>query len=757
MTLKEIIKELSKKDRTALATRYKVQIEELEKHLGQPEIIKNEYSVLSRRLRQHVNFLFQAGGVSEFEEFRKKYAPTKQDLKILYERALIFSLPDIDSPQKVVLPLEHLFILNVPGKNPLSMISALRNLQSETLELIAAFNVINCCLLAKPFCAAQIYQHFIENIDTIVNGLIPDEKEILQFVVQHNGNVSAANFFQKYSLYDPAKISYWDINIHDLYQVKSGRKPSAMQKLFLKGLLVPISQESRHTIQTIAIPAETYDIIAKEYIQQRDTEKRVLAEKMQADVPDTDVVSNESQFIKDIKVILLIVENLNPRVTQSGALYKKDIQKICHDFKLAEEYVTFIFNYLSFIELIKTENDRFEVTIAARDFLRLSLKDIHLLSKHYFLNEAFYENESSEFNIGDVVKLILNILRQFNGNFSNTALYLQYARHSGSFLQLTEAFAMKEQRFRKICDEIFKKLYWLGLLELRSDFKFIRLGPAGQYVFHGKIKTFQNSETEEENFTVLSSNEIVAPFNTRFDILLQLASFSTINSMDVTINFLITKSTLIQAYYKGRTIQEINEFLKQYSKTPLPQTLLYLFQELEKKEGEVELIPASGYIKIRNPYILEEIKVNFRQLILEAVGEDQLILRAGINLLHLENQLKQKDYFLKSGIVAGKASHLPSTQLKDLLDSIEPPQFNSEDLNFPNPAHNQDDIKNLLRFAIDNQIEVTIEYHSDMATPAARKINPLKLHSNLIEAYCYSREATRAFRIDRIRWAELLK
>ena len=180
----------------------------------------------------------------------------------------------------------------------------------------------------------------------------------------------------------------------------------------------------------------------------------------------------------------------------------------------------------------------------------------------------------------------------------------------------------------------------------------------------------------------MTNNEIVAPFNTQFSILAQLARLTNIRSMDITIHFILNKSSLMQAYYSGISIEEMQDFLQTYSKTSLPQTMVYLLQELGEKEGEVELLPTSGYLRIRDHYLLEEVKVHIRPFILESFGSDRIILRPGLNLYQIEKQLKQKGYFLKSKMEPENSDVLPSSQLSELLDSIEPPTIDPDELDF---------------------------------------------------------------------------
>ena len=756
MRLKEIILKLSPADRTSLAARYDVPPEKLETYFTQPDIVKNNYSILSKRLRQIVNHVFRANGLVEFEAFRKTHSVTKLDLKLLQERALIFSLPNVDRPKKIVLPLEYLFILDVPDSDPLSLISLLNNLQIESLKRIAQYNSLDCEVASKPICASVIYEYFIENIEETIISLLQVEKDILKFVIQYGGKISATEFFKKYRINSHQKASHLDITIQDLYGSEHQNRLSSVQTLFLKGLLVPIFKASSYSIQMIASPSETYQLAAEEHFLECETKKRTLAKRIRESVPDTPILSNEQQFIQDIKKVLLIVENTNPKVTQSGTPYKKELQKIYQSFKLDEEYIIFLFDYLSYMELIKLQDNQFVVTSSAEDFLNLPLKTIHLLSKNFLTHSSISMDEDLELNPNDIIKLILHILNDFKENFSKVSFFLEYAGYCSSLIRFAEAAKKQKHTFNQIGYKILKSMFWLGLIELKGDFEFVRLSAAGQYVIAGRIKNFQTHKPEEK-FTVLSNNEIVAPFNTRFKILQQLASFSTINSMDVTIHFNLNKARLMQAYHKGVNIGDIHDFLKEYSKTPLPQTMLYLFQELEEKVGEIELMPASGYVKIRDPYLLEQIKIHLRQYIFEIIGKDRIILRPHLNLSHLEKQLKQKGYFLKSNIQPTDSARLSSSQLSDLLKLIEPPKFAQEDLNFPNPAYDRDDIGRLLLFAIKHQLQVKIEYLSESSTTTVRKINPKRLDSNMLEAYCYTRESSRIFRVDRVQWAELVR
>ncbi|MBN1351180.1 helicase-associated domain-containing protein [candidate division KSB1 bacterium] len=757
MRLEDVLQQLNPADKAMIASRLHIKPEQLLEHLGQPNIIQNDYSLLSRRLRQIVNAVATEKGFLKFAAFREKYAPTRQDIKILQERALLFPLPNATAPQSIVLPLEFLFMLNIPMNEPHSLISVLNSLHLDTLKLIAAYQSIECQPETKPFISAKLYAHLTENTKHSVNEISDSEKRILKFVARYNGLVGTTKFFKKFPLNAFTQIPYWDVNIHDLYDVKPDRAASAVQSLFLKGLLVPLTQNMRHTIETVAIPAETYHLIAQEYLSETEAGKRKLKEKMQSSLPEAEIRTNESYFLNDIKKLLLIIVNQNPRVTQTGSLYKKDIQKICHQFGMETQYVLFILRFMMHLELVLQTDEGLIVTTSAEEFCSYPMRDVFLIARSFFLHHIHEIDGFPEFNSENVLQLILSILKEFENNFSDTSLYLEYARYYGSFIQLVEDAQRQAKRFERYLKRMLQMMYWLGFLELKSELKFVRLSASGQYVFQGIATQFAEKEPEEEQFIVMPNNEIIAPANTQFHVLLQLAEFATINSIDVVIHLGLSKSGLIRAYYKGRTIDEIRNFLIKHSKTPLPQTLLYLFGELEEKAGEVELTPVSGFLKINNPEIFQQVKVLFRKFILQTLNDNLIILRAGLNLYQLENHLKQKSYFLKSGIEPTDAWRPVSNRLQNLFESIELPQFSVENLPFSNPARTQKEIKTLLKFAIEHHIQVKIEYWSDSITHSTRNIEPQKLSTAFVEAYCHSRGSERGFRIDRIQWAELLK
>ncbi|MGP8330469.1 MAG: WYL domain-containing protein, partial [Methanosarcinaceae archaeon] len=147
----------------------------------------------------------------------------------------------------------------------------------------------------------------------------------------------------------------------------------------------------------------------------------------------------------------------------------------------------------------------------------------------------------------------------------------------------------------------------------------------------------------------------------------------------------------------------------------------------------------------------------FPDIVLETIEPDQLLLKAGVDLTQIEHQIKQKGFFIQSNLSLPSTAKNENQQLMKLLESVEPPPFNLDELPFGNPATNAVDIQKLFQFAIEHQLKVKIEYSNDSYSTSMRKIEPHRLYENILEAYCHSREMTRAFRLDRIRMAKLLR
>ncbi|MBN2093263.1 hypothetical protein JW964_26805, partial [candidate division KSB1 bacterium] len=460
--------------------------------------------------------------------------------------------------------------------------------------------------------------------------------------------------------------------------------------------------------------------------------------------------------LENIKKILLLVENLQPRVTQDWLPFKSDYKKMLNIVNQEFEKFIFLFKFAIWSGLLQTRDGRFETSPSCLEYMKLTPAERYLLARNFLRTTAF-DQEDPESNLKVIHLSLMKILKNHKNQIINITKLLNCCSIDPEFRHLFEEYEHYEHAFIKKVTYILQRYYWLGLIEANDELSMIRLSPAGQYALCGALLPPFQPDILEEKFLVQPNLEIIAFFNMPFDILLNLARIALIVHIDLTIQFQLNKSQLVNAVQSAMSIPYLQQFLEQYSKTSLPQTVVYLFKELEDKENEISLIPLSGYLQFKDTEIQAQAKILLKDYIYDLPIGNKLLIKSGVDLRSIEQQLQRKGFFLKSFLENEIQPIKADNRLQTLLEMLEPPAFNQHELNFSNPAATKDEIQKLLFFAIEHQLKVRIEYDNETFSNSIRQVKPNELSENILKGYCYNVEMDRNFRIDRIRRAELIR
>lgn len=99
----------------------------------------------------------------------------------------------------------------------------------------------------------------------------------------------------------------------------------------------------------------------------------------------------------------------------------------------------------------------------------------------------------------------------------------------------------------------------------------------------------------------------VAPGPLRPDLARELALLSDVESRGGASVHRFTPESVQRALDAGRTADEIHEFLRSLSSTPVPQPLSYLVDDVARRHGRLRVGAAAGFIRCDDPAVLTEI------------------------------------------------------------------------------------------------------------------------------------------------------
>ncbi|MFP4380218.1 MAG: helicase-associated domain-containing protein [Candidatus Sumerlaeia bacterium] len=112
------------------------------------------------------------------------------------------------------------------------------------------------------------------------------------------------------------------------------------------------------------------------------------------------------------------------------------------------------------------------------------------------------------------------------------------------------------------------------------------------------------------HFTVLPNLDVVAPPDLNLVRFFKLRQFAEVRHMDVMSIFSITHDSLRSGLEMGISAEEILTFLEESCPNGLPETVKHLIDECAEHFGEIALGYAGGYIKVKDPVLLENLRNN---------------------------------------------------------------------------------------------------------------------------------------------------
>jgi len=338
---------------------------------------------------------------------------------------------------------------------------------------------------------------------------------------------------------------------------------------------------------------------------------------------------------------------------------------------------------------------------------------------------------------------------------------------------------------RRICEE---SLFWLGVTELSGDLRFVRLSPRGRRILLGEDdrSPSQDSKPVESmssevvsQFSVQPNLEVYAPPNLSASVLHRLFRVTEPSDSGM---MKLNRDSIRRALDRGESTHGLLQFLKEHSRTGIPQNVQYMFNEIGGRHGHVRIGQAGLYLQVSDPALLQEIKserglkIRFRR----ELG-DTIALITGDSVDAVLKQLRQAGYFpvadedktpdpeedegqvyRQEWSSSALDESIPSIEVDGRIDWDAIARMDGIDL----PAHvvepkadrviGVENVIGLLDEAIRDRSCVEIRYEKpDTFTGTTRVIEPVLRSDWLVNGYCRLRQSERVFNTRYIRWAQV--
>ena len=258
-----------------------------------------------------------------------------------------------------------------------------------------------------------------------------------------------------------------------------------------------------------------------------------------------------------------------------------------------------------------------------------------------------------------------------------------------------------------------------------------------------------------------------------------MSILADIESTGVATTYRFTETSIRRGLDQGQSAHEILEFLTTLSRTPLPQPLTYLIDDVARKHGVLRVGVASVYLRCDDPQLIASIQVDKRLtslrlrqiapgIVVSAAPADMVLekLRSagyapvaesaeGTVLLHRPDARRTSSRPASASVTVTTASpRLINAAVKALRagERVEETKSSGE-----TPRTSTADTLTLLNEAMDSQREVWIGYADPRGITSERIIEPLTISSGFLTAFDLRSNEVKTFTIARITGAQYVQ
>lgn len=472
------------------------------------------------------------------------------------------------------------------------------------------------------------------------------------------------------------------------------------------GLLFTAALGDNKYSNLLMVPRDVYYIVDRRYkpdkrsLRELDTVSYIGRSRQ-----PTHILDNSNNLLRDLVIFASYINRNTVRKLSTGGIGKNDLKKIvpilsAHKTpKYAAFLALFLINrkFLVGVGKIWRVNQTFlrwleDSRKCYRDIFQFWL-ETNLWNEEFEAGDTKHTDSSAAglVNAPELRKLVLSNIAsiptpgwiQFGAFAENISPQVEMTipRRDGS-----TGLEKWNRTNRAILESVVgEALYWMGLVSLgiydlkdiaeignapaiggngrgrrtrktiRKDKPFLfQLTPLGRFIldgpyqdptklFQGRDDTMVSLRCEARHFIVQPNLELITPPDLDLHVFYRLNEFCDIKGVDVMSTLVLSKDSLREGMDKGLGGEDILNFLTEHSLQTIPETVRHLVHECSDKHGELDMGAVSGYIRVTDHILLEELRSNRRlqPSIKEVVGENLILLREDIDLRKTARELQR--------------------------------------------------------------------------------------------------------------------
>lgn len=109
-----------------------------------------------------------------------------------------------------------------------------------------------------------------------------------------------------------------------------------------------------------------------------------------------------------------------------------------------------------------------------------------------------------------------------------------------------------------------------------------------------------------DHFLLQADLTVIVPGPLERDLAEQLAEVATVESAGAAMVYRISEPSVRRALDSGRTASELHSFFEKHSKTPVPQGLTYLIDDVARRHGQLRVGMAASFVRCEDPALLAQ-------------------------------------------------------------------------------------------------------------------------------------------------------
>ena len=109
-----------------------------------------------------------------------------------------------------------------------------------------------------------------------------------------------------------------------------------------------------------------------------------------------------------------------------------------------------------------------------------------------------------------------------------------------------------------------------------------------------------------DHFLVQADLTVVAPGPLERDLAEQLAAVAVVESAGAAMVYRVSEASIRRALDTGRTASELHSFFGRHSRTPVPQGLTYLIDDVARRHGRLRVGMAASFVRCEDPALLAQ-------------------------------------------------------------------------------------------------------------------------------------------------------